>query len=60
MYDSFVFPLNPDTWSFRFFKYTLEGQDWQCAKANLSSDWATFTITSVSGNTNNPCWCYLM
>ena len=60
MYDSFVFPLNPDTWSFRFFKYTLEGQDWQCAKANLSSDWTTFTITSVSGNTNHPCWCYLM
>lgn len=60
MYDSFVFPLNPDTWSFRFFKYTLEGQDWQCAKANLSSDWTTFTITAVSGNTNHPCWCYLM
>lgn len=60
MYDSFVFPLNPDTWSFRFFKYTLEGQDWQCAKANLSSDWTTFTITSASGNTNHPCWCYLM
>lgn len=60
MYDSFVFPLNPDTWSFRFFKYTLEGQNWQCAKANLSSDWTTFTITSVSGDTNNPCWCYLM
>lgn len=60
MYDSFVFPLSPDTWSFRFFKYTLEGQDWQCAKANLSSDWKTFTITAVSGNTNHPCWCYLM
>lgn len=60
MYDSFVFPLNPDTWSFRFFKYTLEGQDWQCAKANLSSDWTTFTITAVSGDTNHPCWCYLM
>lgn len=60
MYDSFVFPLNPDTWSFRFFKYTLEGQDWQCAKANLSSDWTTFTITAASGNTNHPCWCYLM
>lgn len=60
MYDSFVFPLNPDTWSFRFFKYTLEGQDWQCAKANLSSDWTTFTITAVSGATNHPCWCYLM
>lgn len=60
MYDSFVFPLNPDTWSFRFFKYTLEGQDWQCAKANLSSDWTTFTITTVSGDTNHPCWCYLM
>lgn len=60
MYDSFVFPLNPDTWSFRFFKYTQSGQDWQCAKANLSSDWKTFTITAVSGDTNNPCWCYLM
>ena len=60
MYDSFVSPLSPDTWSFRFFKYTLEGQDWQCAKANLSSDWKTFTITAVSGNTNHPCWCYLM
>lgn len=60
MYDSFVFPLSPDTWSFRFFKYTLEGQDWQCAKANLSSDWTTFTITAVSGDTNHPCWCYLM
>lgn len=60
MYDSFIFPLNPDTWSFRFFKYTQEGQDWQCAKANLSSDWTTFTITAVSGSTNHPCWCYLM
>ena len=60
MYDSFVFPLNPDTWSFRFFKYTLEGQDWQCANANLSSDWKTFTITAVSGSTNHPCWCYLI
>lgn len=60
MYDSFVFPLSPDTWAFRFFKYTLEGQNWQCAKANLSSDLATFTITAVSGDTNNPCWCYLM
>ena len=60
MYDSFVFPLNPDTWSFRFFNYTSEGQDWQCAKANLSSDWTTFTITAVSGSTNHPCWCYLM
>lgn len=60
MYDSFVFPLNPDTWSFRFFKYTQEGQSWQCAKANLSSDWTTFTITAVSGDTNHPCWCYLM
>lgn len=60
MYDSFIFPLSPDTWSFRFFKYTLEGQDWQCAKANLSSDWKTFTITAVSGSTNHPCWCYLM
>lgn len=60
MYDSFTFPLNPDTWSFRFFNYTSEGQDWQCAKANLSSDWTTFTITAVSGSTNHPCWCYLM
>lgn len=60
MYDSFVFPLNPDTWSFRFFKYTQEGQNWQCAKANLSSDWTTFTITAISGDTNHPCWCYLM
>lgn len=60
MYDSFVFPLNPDTWSFRFFKYTQSGQDWKCAKANLSSDWKTFTITAVSGDTNNPCWCYLI
>lgn len=60
MYDSFIFPLNPDTWSFRFFNYTSEGQDWQCAKANLSSDWTTFTITAVSGSTNHPCWCYLM
>lgn len=60
MYDSFTFPLNPDTWSFRFFNYTQEGQDWQCAKANLSSDWTTFTITAVSGSTNHPCWCYLM
>lgn len=60
MYDSFIFPMNPDTWAFRFFNYTSSGQDWQCAKANLSSDWKTFTITSVSGSTNNPCWCYLM
>lgn len=60
MYDSFVFPLSPDTWSFSFFKYTPEGQDWQCAKANLSSDWTTFTITAISGDTNHPCWCYLM
>lgn len=60
IYDSFVFPLNPDTLTFMFFNHSLEGKNWQFAKADLSSGFETFTITAVSKHTNHLCFCYLM